>query len=186
MVPFAFRSPLAPAPTAFTAGAAANRRRRRRGPKNCECIRQCKDQPSADPGQEAVACYERKGVPAEEQLSTFPEEGDRSLAYHGSAFEHFWSRGAMQRDAFLKANNPMFKENERPLSECHNNCSFNGYCGENGWCRCFYGFAGQDCREPVRDACINECSGAERPRRTFALCRRLPSAKAARGASPGD
>lgn len=110
------------------------------------------------------ACFERKGLPATRQISDFPEEKDTTLQYWQGAFEGSWHRKEISRADFLTSENPRVKENQKPLSQCHNSCSFNGYCGEFGECRCFYGFQGRDCREPVMDSCFNECSGAWRSR----------------------
>lgn len=138
--------------------------------KSCECLRRCreyfclKDSGGREMCHGLVprsprACYEREGVPPDQQYSKLPEPGEQGVKCYQS-----WEAGAAEADCSTVAELGM--DISVPLSQCPDQCSKRGHCmrwkdqpeDQPPRCRCHRGYEGIKC-EVHKSVCYNNCQG---------------------------
>ncbi|KAL4421569.1 hypothetical protein ABPG75_010860 [Micractinium tetrahymenae] len=107
--------------------------------KSCECLRRCREWFCIkDSGgwefchglvpRSPRACYEREGVPPDQQYSKFPEPGEKGVKCYTS-----WEAGAAEADCSTVAT--LGVDVSFPLSKCPDQCS------KRGWVTALFCFA---------------------------------------------
>ncbi|KAL4427766.1 hypothetical protein ABPG75_001855 [Micractinium tetrahymenae] len=156
--------------------------------KSCECMRRCQEYFCARTSSgsefcqghgfgyslrnEERACYEREGVPPEEQYSAIPEPKEKTV--------RCWS-GHKEGAAPLNCTEALYHRGgdgmNVPMSLCPKGCNSRGYCVRPreqtegpGFCRCHRGFTGANC-EHEQNLCYKGCSGRGKCIDQFCHCK---------------
>ncbi|EFJ53243.1 acetylglucosaminyltransferase [Volvox carteri f. nagariensis] len=165
----------------------------RMAPRNCYCYREVM-KAMCLPEEEtrcathtmqlwdALFCFEKVGVPEDQQISELPEKMDDP--------SYRWGKGTtvrevvdgvpkLRREIQMLSQPPSVEDTSRtvPLSRCERRCSERGVCqdwGQQTICLCFAGFRRPDCSQLVEEgaepACPNGCGGRGKCVAGFCKC----------------